>query len=335
MRKLNEDRFDDNIWQKNDKGLFLPNIIINEQIDNSKKKKKTIKNYIEWAFKNLSIVLLAPSFLGAVWQILELSSMNIAYIRFFSISQIPVDGTLILFLLIFLIGLSKMTVSFIRFVLDSKLEMLKDENLLQKIRPNLKRRIIIQVIIIFILLMPIIVYFIPSIFINMFPTSPIVAICLIYFSITGIIFYLAEFILLVSIKIVDNQPNGNSINEYIRDFIQTHRNPIYWSVLLSIGIIIFTLILLLKLFSQNFILPSDLYNTKNLETIIYNEFKTKDYSVEYFNDKYIFVKLCTIEKCSRILDREIVIYPTEKVLFKTTYGKVWTGYFTTSEPVNN
>lgn len=214
-------------------------------------------------------------------------------------------------------------------------EVLKDENLLEKIRPNLKRRIIIQVIIIFILLIPIIVYFIPSIFINMFPTSPIVAICLIYFSITGIIFYLAEFILLVCIKIVDNQPNENSINDYIRDFIQTYRNPIYWSVLLSIGIIIFTLIVLLKLFSQNFILPSDLYNTKNLETIIYNEFKTEDYSVEYFNDKYIFVKLCTIEKCSHTLDKEIVIYPTEKVLFKTTYGKVWTGYFTTSEPVNN
>lgn len=70
MRKLNEDRFDNNTWQKNDKGLFLPNVIINEQIDSS--EKKTIKNYIEWTFKNLSIVLLAPSFLGAVWQILEL-----------------------------------------------------------------------------------------------------------------------------------------------------------------------------------------------------------------------------------------------------------------------
>ena len=90
----------------------------------------------------------------------------------------------------------------------------------------------------------------------------------------------------------------------------------------------------LRLFAHSLILPDDLYNTKNLETVIYNEFGTQDYSVEYFNDKYIFVKICTIKNCVQPSDKEIVIYPTEKVLFKTTYGKVWSGYFTTSKPVD-
>lgn len=335
MQKPNKESLNDNFWQENDSGLFLPKTVITEQTDSMKKKRKTLKDYMKWALQNISLVLLVPSFLGAVWQILELSSINIAYIRFFSISQIPIDGTLVLSLLILLFGLSRVTASFVKFVIEGKIELFKNEQWLEKIKPKLKREIVTKSIITIVLTLPTVGYFIPFIFTEMFPTSPIIAICLIYFSIVGVIFYLADLMLLISVKIGGDHPNSDGIERYIRAFIKKHQNPIYWSIIFSIGIAMFTLIVLLKLFSQNFILPSDLYNTKYLETIIYKEFKTEDYTVEYFNDKYIFVKLCPTEKCSHNLDKKIIVYPTEKVLFKTTYGKVWTGYFTTYNPVNS
>lgn len=335
MPKPNKDALSGNIWEKNDNGLLLPNTIIAERQDGVKKKRKTLREYMEWALQNISLVLLVPSFLGAVWQILELSSINIAYIRFFSISQIPIDGTLILFLIVLLTGLSKITASFVKFVIEGKVKLFKNEQWREEIRPKLTREIVIKTILCIVLILPTIGYFIPSIFREMFPTSPIIAICLIYFSIVGVIFYLADLMLYISVKISGDHPNSAAIEQYTRAFIQKHQNPIYWSIILSICIALFTLTVLLRLFSQNFILPTDLYNTKYLETIIYKEFETENYTVEYFNDKYIFVKLCPTAKCTHKLDNRIVIYPTEKVLFKTTYGKVWTGYLTAAEPINN
>ncbi|WP_201573480.1 hypothetical protein [Psychrobacter sp. H8-1] len=105
--------------------------------------KKTINDYIEWIFSHISIVVLIPSFLGAVWQILELSSINVAYIRFFSISQIPIDGTLILFLLIFLFGMSKITMALVKHSFEKKIEMFEDESLLEKTKLKLNQDIII------------------------------------------------------------------------------------------------------------------------------------------------------------------------------------------------
>ncbi len=298
--------------------------------------KKTINDYIEWIFSHISIVVLIPSFLGAVWQILELSRINVAYIRFFSISQIPIDGTLILFLLIFLFGMSKITMALIKHSFEKKIETFEDESILEKTKLKLNQDIIIASVVCIILICST-AYFIPTLYADMFPNAPIATILLVYVNIAGLMLYLAQLFVLIGVKlgVKDKDTNHDVLKQRVRDFLDRHKQPILWSFVFSLMIIISTFFVLLKLFSQSFILPTNLYNTKNLEAIIYNEFKTKDYNVEYFNDKYIFVELCTINKCSHPLDREIVIYPTEKVLFKTTYGKVWTGYFTTSEPVDN
>lgn len=48
---------------------------------------------------NLSVILLVPTVLGGIWQLLELSSMSASFIRFFSFTQLIADGLLILFVL--------------------------------------------------------------------------------------------------------------------------------------------------------------------------------------------------------------------------------------------
>ncbi|MNQ29864.1 hypothetical protein D3C85_431880 [compost metagenome] len=48
----------------------------------------------------LSVLIIIPAFIGGLWQALELMSISIPYIRFFSISQIVPDGILILFFIV-------------------------------------------------------------------------------------------------------------------------------------------------------------------------------------------------------------------------------------------
>jgi len=47
---------------------------------------------------NLSIIILIPTIIGGIWQLLELSSISTSFIRFFSISQLVADGILVLFI---------------------------------------------------------------------------------------------------------------------------------------------------------------------------------------------------------------------------------------------
>jgi hypothetical protein len=48
---------------------------------------------------NLNIILLVPTMIGGLWQMVELASISPAYIRFFSITQLIPDGLLILFVI--------------------------------------------------------------------------------------------------------------------------------------------------------------------------------------------------------------------------------------------
>ena len=59
-----------------------------------------LKSLLEHLKDNLSVLIIIPAFIGGLWQALELMSISIQYIRFFSISQIVPDGILIIMLII-------------------------------------------------------------------------------------------------------------------------------------------------------------------------------------------------------------------------------------------
>jgi len=62
---------------------------------NKEKINKTYNTFKD----NLNIILLVPTIVGGLWQLLELSSMSTSFIRFFSFTQLVADGLLILFIL--------------------------------------------------------------------------------------------------------------------------------------------------------------------------------------------------------------------------------------------
>lgn len=64
--------------------------------NNQEKSNNTLTLFIKFVKKNLSFILIIPTFLGGIWQIIELSSISISFIRFFSVTQLVSDGLLII-----------------------------------------------------------------------------------------------------------------------------------------------------------------------------------------------------------------------------------------------
>lgn len=319
-------------WYKTDSNLFLPETY--KLSKETEVNKKGLKDRIKWIFDNISVILLLPSFLGAVWQILELSSINVAYIRFFSITQIPFDGILILFLLIVMFIMGKVITTLVKSTFKNRVKDIEDEEIASRIDKKLRYYAIKNAfgIILFICSL---VYLTTELFIDLFPKAPIFTTLLLGISIGSVALIFVDTITLIMVKTRNDETRSDHTKVHIKTFLDKYKNYIYWFFLASLVFIVFIIYRLLIAFSASFILPVNLYNIKNLESVIYSDFKTKDYEIEYFNDKYIFVKLCTIKQCSHEVHKEIIIYPTEKVLFKATYGKVWAGYFTTYKPTNN
>lgn len=62
--------------------------------------------YIKFLKEYLPLIIIIAPFFGGIWQIIELSSMSMSYVRFFSITQLIADGLLIIIVVVpFVIGI--------------------------------------------------------------------------------------------------------------------------------------------------------------------------------------------------------------------------------------
>lgn len=299
------------LWEQSEKGLLLPRDIILEGVDNNK-KKRSLFDYVKWGIDHIGVLVLFPSALGAVWQITELAKINIAYIRFFSISQIPVDGALIIALSVLLISAGKLTIGFVNFSFKERAEIVKNEHYINKIKPKINQ-IILKHILLSLLLLGGFIFMLVVLYADMFSKGPIFTIFLVYVSFAGMMIYMTEIMIFVSVK---KTLPPDWLNRWSNSLLKKCIKIFTWLVFPIIGLITYMIFLLLNFFSQSFVLPGDLYNTKNLDSVVYNDFNTNEYNIEYFNDKYIFLKVCTIDNCIHPLDKKIVIYPMEEVLFE-------------------
>lgn len=241
-----------------------------------------------------------------------MAKINIAYIRFFSISQIPVDGALIIALSVLLISAGKLTIGFVNFSFKERAEIVKNEHYINKIKPKINQ-IILKHILLSLLLLGGFIFMLVVLYADMFSKGPIFTIFLVYVSFAGMMIYMTEIMIFVSVK---KTLPPDWLNRWSNSLLKKCIKIFTWLVFPIIGLITYMIFLLLNFFSQSFVLPGDLYNTKNLDSVVYNDFNTNEYNIEYFNDKYIFLKVCTIDNCIHPLDKKIVIYPMEEVLFE-------------------
>lgn len=305
---------EDDKWFKSENGLFLPKKY-HADSDITETKSLFLKKEIDWLLNNFTVVLLFNSLLGTVWQIFELSMINISYIRFFSLSQIPVDGALISFLILIFYVMGRLIKSFLLHTSEAKMERLTRPDTLEKTINTLDSTIkkdVLSLVVLIVITVALAIYFIQ----NIFHSSPWVTIFLFGFFTLGGGLIASEIIILYCIKLYDSNPNIANIEDTLRTGLEQYKSYIAGLAITSIVVAVILFSLLVKSISSNFILPIDLYNTENMQNVVYSDFKTTTYDVEYMNDQYIFISLCTTKSCEHELDKKIVIYPTEKALFE-------------------
>ena len=323
MKKIKE--IDEVEWNKEDSGLILPktNDLIT-RIDTKKsfiepnEKINPIRNKVKCGTDNLTLILLIPSLLGAIWQILSLAKIHVGYIRFFSPTQIPVDGALILFIVLVFYLVIKFGFTLVKNVVPIYIKRAKEK--VEDLNANystLKIKAIINIIIV-IMGFGTFVY----LFDLIFPTDPIKAILITGFFMTGIFLKLFETIIFMY-SVLRYRNKTQNFESRVINFInkKDDSESEFWDLATVLLIVIPAIVIYISLSSFNyfnniFMLSNNLENSKSIQEKIVKDYKAKYYKVRYMNDKYIFIQLCPNLACDDKKNEKIVMLQTEKTLFK-------------------
>lgn len=230
-----------------------------------------LKEGIRYLSKHLSLVLLIPALLGGIWQIIELSQMSFAYVRFFSPSQVLADGLLLLILLIFFTGTFFFLYLIYSRYINSKSVDSNDESLEITSKTNYIKGISLFILYIILLLLEI--YTLSNILKK--PDSFFTI--LILFPVATIILYLALATWMFA--------NLSIVKTWFYRSILRHT---IWLWFLTI---IISFVLTASSFRNSFALPKNLVNT---DIIVHQIAETNPEAqpvIVYNNDKYLFIEL--------------------------------------------
>jgi len=250
---------------------------------------KRFLNY-QWIKENLAMILLVPTLLGGFWQVIELAYVRTSYIRFFSVTQLVFDGMMILFVLLLVFGISRILL-WDFFEKDKPQKEHADQNaqtepkgyppvLDKKEKRKIYGRLLVHtgVLIVFFyfywgsLWRP--VYYADRLY--TFEIPFIVFGILIPIPFIG--FILKYIFTLVDVrKVIDHKAFGS--------FISITCIILFFAAL-------FGLTRFIPWIHRSYLLAADFKNTEYLGCKIRKSTATlQSYSIEYFNDKYIFIEL--------------------------------------------
>jgi hypothetical protein len=222
-----------------------------------------MKEKIEFLKSNLSLIILLPTLLGGIWQLLELLKISPSFIRFFSVSQLIPDGLLILF--VFLI-----IYSFGKIAFEWSLKRVKNGS-------SLFSKILVILLCLFYLSIFVLVIFDKG-------SVGLPLLSLASFSFIVLAIYLLSFF---KKNIIESFINRESVGKEI----------LYLGFLFSFIFILFSAF---TIFHKSFLLPQNWKNIKELECRIKKDKKVDSYRLLYFNDKYIFIELTLIDNLKEI-----------------------------------
>ena len=252
-------------------------------------KKEKLINQFNKLKENLSLILLVPTALGGIWQLLELSSISTSFIRFFSISQLVSDGLLILFLL---------TIFYISFKVGLNIYGKNPFEIDLNRKPLLIWTSIVVIIssslMFYIGMLPI--------FENIYKTKNIqigeIAIIIpgLMMTVGGFIIGIWEFVIIVICK---NKDKLYKIYSNLKNRKNLKQNTISILSVITLGIVLFSIKFMLvdlnpytKNFRQYLLFPENLENREILDLKIISKHKLKYKPVLiYNNDKYFFYRI--------------------------------------------
>ena len=203
--------------------------------------------------ENLSLIILIPTILGGLWQFISLADISMSYIRFFSLTQLVVDGILILSIL-FLIILPSYLASWVM-----------NEKDIQK--SNKVSRVIK-----FILTVILGVFFIITTIIGIKKTG-----------------YIDPFNLAASTAL--GTMIISIILFYVRKIKLKRQSKFYFVGYIMVFVLGYIIHLASTTFNESYLIPKNLKNFRVLKKQLINQNEGSVINLKYFNDKYFFFEI--------------------------------------------
>jgi hypothetical protein len=270
---------------------------------------KFIVNYLSnnWIKDNIGTIVLVPTVLGGVWQIVELSRMGIPFIRFFSVSQLVSDGLLLIFIITWTYCIWKITTNSLVGQSEEKLKTETADNTRQHVGedqteirdPNESKGVFIKVpdrkyykkrdgyILATIMLIIITIIFKwvwwPEIVVPLLAKEKL-SIMTIIGIVTGVTIFwkCSQYIIEILCEINNIKLNRN--NEWVKNILML----IYLFIFMGM---IYFFFHFMSLFHTAYFVPESFKNIQYIECKVKkNNTKVKSFNIEYFNDKYIFIR---------------------------------------------
>ncbi len=255
------------------------------------------RKIIEYIKEHLSVIIIVPAFVGGLWQSIELMSISIPYLRFFSISQIVPDGILIL-VLIFSILIATEAGTFFRKYILPELNIDKTNKEISQIEIEKKRKKEIIHLLIHFFIIYIVAFF-------MFFKSikgEIRDLYDVFYRFIWAVFY---------ITILNNYLHRlyNVVTGKLKKYFK------YFNLLLLV-LYIMMFISIYNIIHKNFLVTSELDNIENIQSILQKKYPTSKREILYFNDKYIFIDVTDtlkLDKVSKLPIEKVHIIELEKL----------------------
>jgi len=261
--------------------------------------RETIDKTLKWLDANqikdnLTYIILIPTILGGIWQIWELTNVSVGFIRFFSISQLISDGLLILFLLLFIWLFYRIGSSMGRVQKRGSKEKIIDFQLRAK-KHVIRIGFNVGFLIFIMWLFSREKYYLFDFLIIVWVISVIVS-------------SLQTLFIDAGLNISIHKLGKKVYNKFIEPLIKL-------AVLILLISSVYLITNLIGKFHENYALPLNFENTKNLKEYISRKKGINMNSIEilYFNDQYIFIQTESIG--NKILVLELSKLYEEDVLF--------------------
>lgn len=244
----------------------------------------------KWITDNIQLIALFPAVLGGVWQILELSSMSLSFIRFFSVTQVVSDGLMILFFILVIYAVRVLVRSTFNLKKGNDIETLPSNSLFWK---NLR-------IVLFYIVCGISLSFL---IIREFITSNRI-------ELGSLVVLIA--ILTICANGINHHFKIHNIYALIKEFLRRKEKIIFYFTIIFFLLVVYllpSLFAAVGYFRSTYLIPKNFKNLDNIDCVLLNEHNIAvgSANVQYFNDNYIFVKYkdSEIEKFV-ILDFDVI-----------------------------
>lgn len=267
-------------------------------------KISTWQNTFEWSKDNISTALIWISGIGAIIQIIELASIHVSYIRFFSVTQLISDGALVLLMAAFIVIIAFVTTKFLTPTLVAKQLIIdiKKNRSFSRFEKYVRYSIML-------LVSGACVWTFMGIRATDIQKNMLISMILIAF-IFALLTYSAFYYSVFDDYLQKTNDRFMLFGKY--DFKSYYRSFNSFMVIATAMVICIVIVKSIFLFPSASRLPYNLENYNQMVEKIEEDYKDlSQYKLLYFNDTYAFIEI----RKNKEEESKVVVYKTDDLMF--------------------